>query len=134
MAFIHGKGSVITIDDADLSAFTNNVVFNRTSDTHDVTTYGKNAHVFKSGLKNGTITISGVYDDGVAGPEAILSPLIGGDAVEVVWSPEGTGVGKPIRTVDVLVQTYDETSPVADMISWSATLQMTDVIVDSVGV
>lgn len=133
MAFIHGKGTVVTLDSDDLSAFANNVAFNRSADSHDTTTFGRTAHVFQGGLKNGTATITGVYDDGVSGPEAIISPLIG-TVVELVYKPEGTGTGKPIRTVDVLVTGYDETAPVADMITWSASLQLVEDVVSTAGV
>lgn len=128
MAFIHGKGTVVTLDGDDLSAYANNVSFNRTADSHDVTTFGKASHVYQGGLGDGTAEITGIYDDGAAGPRATIEPLIG-TVVELVYRPEGTGTGKPGDTVDVLVTAYEETSPVADMISWSCKLQLSDAVV-----
>lgn len=133
MAFVHGKGSVVTLAGDDLSAFTNNTAFNRSADSHDTTTYGQTGHTFQGGLTNGTCTLTGIYDDGAAGPEATIVPLIG-TVVELVWKPEGDGLGKPIRTCQVLVTGYDETSPVADMVSWSAALQISGAVADTVGV
>lgn len=133
MAFVHGKESVVTLGGDDLTAFINNVAFNRTADSHDTTTYGQTGHTFQGGLTNGTCTLTGIYDDSATGPEAIIVPLIG-TVVELVWKPEGNGVGKPIRTCDVLVTGYDETSPVADMIAWSASLQISGAVADTVGV
>jgi hypothetical protein len=46
--------------------------------------------------------------------------------VPYVDRPEGSGAGKPQRTVDVLVLKYTETRPVADMITWSCDLQFSD--------
>lgn len=132
MAFIHGKGASVTVNSVDLSAFTNNVAFNQSADSHQTTTFGKNSHTFQGGLKNGTTTLTGTYDDGVSGPEATLNPLIG-TTVPFVWKPEGVGIGKPIRTVSVVVTAYEETAPVADMIAWSATLQHTGDVVNTVG-
>lgn len=123
MAFIHGKGSVYLLNGVDLSPFSNNTEFKRTSDKHDVTTFGKNSHVYQGGLGDGTATISGVYDDGAAGPRATIEPLIGTN-VAFVHRPEGTGAGRPQDTVTVLVESYTETEAVADMIMWSADLQM----------
>lgn len=125
MAFKHGKDTYVSLDGTDLSAFTNNTQYTNTADSHDTTTYGKNAHTFKGGLKNGTCTISGVYDDGMAGPRATIQPMVGTN-VPFVFRPEGTGSGLPEDTVDVLVTSYQETSPVADMVTWTAELQLSD--------
>jgi hypothetical protein len=64
----------------------------------------------------------------------VLRPLIGAAAVELVYRPEGAGVGRPLSTVDVLVTSYEETAPVADMITFTAELQLSDDIADTVGV
>lgn len=127
MAFTHGKGVFVSLNASDLSTFANNVQFPRSADTHDVTTYGKNAHVYRGGLDDGTATIQGIYDDGATGPQAIIEPLLGTN-VTLIYRPEGTGAGKPQYSVDVVVGTYEETSPVADMITWQAECQLSDVV------
>lgn len=131
MTFVHGKGTITTINAVDLSAFTNSVDFSTDADVHDTTTFGKAAHTFAPGLTNGTVTMKGIYDTGASGPGKTLRPLLGAAAVALAYKPEGTGVGKPLRTVNVLVKSYNESAPVADMISWQANLQMTDAIVDT---
>lgn len=126
MAFIHGKGTVISLNGADLSAFVNESDLTRTSDSHDVTTYGKNSHVYQGGLLDGTASVSGIYDNtAVTGPRAVIEPLIG-TVVELIRRPEGTGSGKPQDVVDVLVTSYQESSPVADMVTWTCELQCSD--------
>jgi hypothetical protein len=126
MGFVHGKDTYVSLDGDDLSTFTNSTTHNRSADTHDVTTYGKGAHVFQGGLKNGTATIGGIYDNtAVTGPRAVIRPLLG-TTVEFVFRPEGTGSGKPQDTVDVVVNAYNESSPVADMVQWTAELQFSD--------
>jgi hypothetical protein len=133
MAFVHGKGTAVSIDGDDLSAFSNSVQFNRSADSHDVTTFGKTSKVYQSGLKDGQATIEGIYDSTTGtGPGAVLRPLVGGAAVPLEYQPEGISTGKPTSTVDVIVTAYEETAPVADMITWSATFQMSDDITDSV--
>lgn len=126
MAFIHGKDTYISLDDNDLSAFTNTSELGRTADSHDVTCYGKGSHVFQGGLRNGTASMGGIYDNtAVTGPRAVIAPLIG-TVVELVRRPEGTGSGKPQDTVNVLVTNYVETAPVADMVTWSCEMQLSD--------
>ena len=45
---------IVTLDGDDLSVFATTSQFERTADSHDVTTYGKASHVFRAGLANGT--------------------------------------------------------------------------------
>lgn len=127
MAFVHGKGTAVTLDSKDLSVYSNNVQFNRSADSHETTTFGKVAKTYASGLKDGTATVQGIYDDTAAtGPGAVFRPLLGGAAVEFEYLPAGGGVGASTHTVDVIVTAYEETAPVADMVTWSATLQFSD--------
>lgn len=135
MAFVHGKGTAVSVGGDDLSAFSNSVTFGRTADTHDVTTFGKLSKVYAPGLKDGTASIEGIYDNtAMTGPGSVLRPLIGAPAVELIYQPEGIGTGKPLATVDVLVTSYEETAAVADMVMFSCELQLSDDIADTAGV
>lgn len=127
MAFVHGKNTVIKLGASDISVFCNTSTFTRNADSHDVTTYGKNDHVFAGGLGNGTATIGGIYDNGATGPRDVIEPLIGTEVV-LTRQPEGAGSGLPQDVVDVIVVSYVETSPVADMVTWSAELQLSDAV------
>ena len=51
--------------------------------------------------------------------------------MSLVYRPEGTGSGKPEAEVDVLVSSYEESAPVADMITFTAELQGSDDIDDT---
>lgn len=132
MSFIHGKGVVHTIDGKSLTAYTNKITFKRESDVHDVTTFGKNSKVYFAGLKDGSAKMEGIYDNtATTGPGAVLRPMIGGVAVDLVFRPEGSAVGRPTSTVSVIVKSYEEDSSVKDMITFSADLQFSSDIVDS---
>jgi hypothetical protein len=126
MSFVHGRHTFISLDGDDLSVYTDSSELGLTADTHDVTTYGKDAHVYEGGLTDGTAKMSGTYDNTAGvGPRAVIRPLIGSKVV-LVRRTEGTGSGKPQDTVDVVVKGYTETNPVADMVKWSADLQCSD--------
>lgn len=132
MAFVHGKGTVVLVNGTNLSAYTNSVTFTRTADTHDVTTFGKNTKVYAAGLKDNTATLEGIYDNtAVTGPGAVLKPLVGAAGVTFLYRPEGTLTGKPEAEVTALVSSYEESSPVADMVTWTAELQLSDDINDT---
>jgi hypothetical protein len=125
MAFVHGKDTFISLDANDLSAFTNTSELSRTADSHDVTTYGKDSHVFAGGLLNGDASMGGIYDNTTSGPRDVIEPLIG-TVVALIRRPEGTGSGLPEDTVNVLVTMYTETNPVAGMVTWRSDLQLSD--------
>jgi len=122
MANVHGRVTFVSLDGDDLSTYARNVEFTRKADVHDVTTFGNTAHRRAGGLLDGSASIEGVYDSTAGtGPQAVLSPLLG-QTVELIYRPEGTGTTRPERTVSVVVGEYVETSPVADMVTWSVTL------------
>ncbi len=130
MAFIHGKGVVHTLNAVNLSAYATEVDWNQTADKHDVTTFGASAHAYQGGLLDGTATLKGIYDGGMSGPGLTIRPLIG-TVVPLVYEPEGIATGKPVHTVNVLVTSYDETAPVADMIKWTCQLQFSGAVADT---
>lgn len=131
MGEVHGSKTYVSIDENDISVYTNMSDWQRTADEHDITCYkpaGDKSADYAGGLVRGTVPIGGIYDDTAAGPKAVLEPLIG-TKVELVYRPEGTGTGKPESTVTVLVKSYNETAPVAEMRAWTAELTMSGPVV-----
>lgn len=127
MGTIRGKGTVVTINAVNISAFTNTVTFADSDDVEETTTYGPvRRKTYAATLGDGTITIGGLYDDGATGPRATLKPLkAAGNPVAFVYQPEGAGSGKPQSVVDVIVTSFNESSPVGGMVTWTSELQMT---------
>lgn len=130
MAFVHGKDTYISLDGDVLTTYTNTSQLDQESDEHDVTCYGADDYSFQGGLLKGAFTMGGLYDDGETGPKAIIEPLIG-TVAELVRQPEGTGVGKPEETVDVLVKKYTETTPYNGMITWQCDMTKSGPLVRS---
>lgn len=130
MAKIHSKNVVFTLDGTALTSYSNSIKFSRNVDSHDTTTFGVNDKTYQSGLRDATATIEGFYDStAVTGPAALFKTLLAaGDAVTLVYRPEGTGSGKPEAEVSVIVTSYEESSAVADMVMFSAELQCTGAI------
>ena len=118
-----GTDAEFTLDSADLSDFIDTVTFTQSADSLDITTFGNAGHRFVGGLTNGTVAIGGVYDTTASGPHDDIQPLIG-TVVTFDWRPEGTGSGLPTVTGSVLVVDYVESSAVADIIRWTASLQI----------
>ena len=128
MTFIHGKDTYISLGGVNLSTFTDTSEVGRKSDVHDVTTYGKSAHVKQGGLLDGTVKMSGTYDNtATTGPRPAITSRLG-TTVAFVRRPEGTGSGRPQDSCSVVVAGYTETNPVADMVKWSADLEISDTV------
>lgn len=132
----HGKTTNVKVNAIDISVHTRNTEWKHTGDTHDITTYKEDdedtAKEYLSGLTDGTATISGVYDtDATNGPRVVLESLLGGAAVAFAYAVEGIGTGKPLRTCNVLVSSYNETSPVADLVTWTSDLQITGMVTET---
>jgi hypothetical protein len=128
MSFVHGKDTYFSLGGSDLSTFTNTSTFTRAADVHDSTTYGKDDHTFEGGLGVSSMSAGGMYDNTAStGPRAVIEPMVG-TKVAMVRRPDGTGSGKAQDAVDVVVTSYVETNPVADMVTWSVELQGSDAV------
>lgn len=125
MATKHSKYTVVIINDADVSAYCTDSNCEQSSKTEDTTTYGKNAEVHDPTLLSGAFGCSGRYETGVAGPRAVLKPLVG-TKVTVKYRPEGTGSTLPQDSFDAVITKYNETAPVAGYRLWSLETQPSD--------
>ena len=126
MAFVHGKSSVFKLDNAsgsltDISAFVNNVDFPETADVAETSVLGASNKTFIVGLKDATISLSGLFDATV---DAILGAVVGQTAtLSYEYSPEGTASGKVKYTGEAILTNYALSSPVGDVVAYSADLQ-----------
>lgn len=129
MAAKHGRRTVILVNSINLSGFCDNSEYSQEVDTHETTVYGEDNKTYITGLRDGTLTISGRYDDGADNPKDTIEAIIDGDAaVPIVRRVEGTGSGLPEDSFSGIIESYVETSPVGDKVTWSADIQITGAI------
>lgn len=129
----HAKDTYISVLGVDLSPYTDTSEFTRSKDSHDVTTYGKDDHVFGGGLNNSKFSMGGFYQVGASGtPATVLEDAQeSDDPVAVIRRVEGTGSGKPQQSFNALCIDYKESSPVAEYIKWTAEFQVSDAVTGS---
>jgi len=131
MAFTHGKDSVFKLDNAsgsltDISAFVNNVDFPETADVSETTTLGADNKTYIAGLKDATISLSGLWD---ATADAIFGAVVGQSAtLSYEYSPEGTASGKIKYTGEAILTSYAISSPVGEAVGYSADLQVSGAV------
>lgn len=129
MAFRHGKNASFKVDNAagtltDISAYLNEITFPQTIETGETTTYGKSAKTYIVGLSDSTISISGMFDSTV---DAHLAGIKGQDAtVSFEYGPEGTASTRVKYTGEAILTSYETSSPVADVVTFSAEFQVSD--------
>ena len=131
MAFVHGKSSVFKLDNAsgsltDISAFVNNVDFPETADVAETSVLGASNKTYIVGLKDATISLSGLFD---ATADAIFGAVVGQTAtLSFEYSPEGTASGKIKYTGECILTNYAMSSPVGDVVAYSADLQVSSAV------
>ncbi len=132
MAFFDSKVSVFQINDGtlrDLSAYITDIggiPGNR--NLNEVTALGDSGTKHIPGLEDVTISLSGHFDDtATTGPDAVLGVLrtdtnAGGRAWD--YGPKGKTSGFVKYSGNCWVESYELTSRVGNIVSWSASLKV----------
>lgn len=130
---IHGKDAAFLLEDSAASTLRNigpyltSVTFSQANDTHDTTTLGAEAHMYITGLTDGTIQLEGFWDKtATVGAATVLDSLVGLDAITVgfEYGPEGNTSTNVKYSGECVLESLDYTTPVADLVTFSATLKI----------
>jgi hypothetical protein len=127
VAFVHGKVAYLMVNTKDISAFCDSISMSVSVATGDTTTFGSAWASALAGIASGSFSVSGKYDPtATSGPADVFENCItGGVAVAVVHRPGGTGTPQRNNACNAIVTGYSESSPVGDIVTFSAELQMT---------
>lgn len=130
MAFRHGKNAVFKVDNSggtltDISTYIHEVTLPRSIETAETTTFGVTggSKTYVTGLNDATISISGKFHATV---DAHLAGILGQDAsVSFEYGPAGSTAGYVKFTGEAIMTKYDLSSPVGDVVTFSADFQVT---------
>jgi hypothetical protein len=126
--FTHGRLTVLKVATKDISGATKTSTFSGSADIHDVTGYGAAAHRKYGGLKDGKFTCGGTYDlQATTGTPTVLEGQEG-SSFAIIRQVAGTATGKPQESFTGVLAKFDVTSPVDDMVTWSAEFEVDDVV------
>ena len=132
MAQAHGKDSYFSVEDSaattlrNITPYIKSIDFNRSNDANDTTTKGAEGKTYRPGLTDGEIRLTGLWDNTAStGSKTVLQSLIG---VEVTtgfeYGPQGNTAGQDKYSGECICTQYDESSPVDDMVAFTATLKI----------
>lgn len=125
MAFVSAKSAQFTLAATDISAYIDSVGgLDNNTDMLETTSFGATSKTFIGGLRNGsTIQISGKWD---ATLHTTVNALLGSASSSAwVYGPAGSTVSNVKFSGSCFVQSYEVSAQVADLVTWSATLQVT---------
>lgn len=133
MAFVAARSSSFKLDNAagsltDISAYVDSVSgIANTTDMAETTTFGSTSKTFQGTLRNGdSISVSGKWDSTL---NTHLVGLLGlATSSTFDYSPAGTTVSFPKVTGECFVTSYEVSSSVADLVTFSLSLQITGAV------
>jgi len=119
--FIHGKGTNVFVDVYDLSTYFNNADTAQSTETAETTSFTASSKSYIVGLKDQTVSLSGMYSQDAGGSDAVLSSILGAATTPIVTvALKGGAIGNRAVLGRAHETNYSISSPVADVTSVTA--------------
>ena len=127
--FAHGKSTDFAIDDTggssrNISDTLTDVSFPQTIDTAETTAFGSSNKSYIVGLKDTTISVSGIWDATVDGYLSGTEPA----SRSFIFGPAGSTGGNVKYTGEAIMTNYSHSNPVGDVVTFSADFQVTGAV------
>ena len=127
--FAHGKSTDFAIDDTggssrNISDTLTDVSFPQTIDTAETTAFGSSNKSYIVGLKDTTISVSGIWDATVDGYISGTEPA----SRSFIYGPAGSTGGNVKYTGEAIMTNYSQSNPVGDVVTFSADFQVTGAV------
>jgi predicted secreted protein len=127
--FAHGKSTDFALDDTggssrNISDTLTDVSFPQTIDTAETTAFGSSNKSYIVGLKDTTISVSGIWDATVDGYISGTEPA----SRSFIYGPAGSTSGNVKYTGECIMTNYAVSNPVGDVVTFSIDLQVTGAV------
>lgn len=127
--FAHGKSTDFAIDDTggtsrNISDTLTDVSFPQTIDTAETTAFGSSNKSYIVGLKDTTISVSGIWDATVDGYLSGTEPA----SRSFIFGPAGSTSGNVKYTGEAIMTNYSQSNPVGDVVTFTADFQVTGAV------
>lgn len=123
--FRHGKNVKIFVDEFDFSAYFNDMSASSTVDTAETSAFGTDAKTYIPGHKDGTISLSGMFEGTAStGTDDYFNTVLGSATKQqVIVAPEGHGNGYRAIALQADNTSYEKSSPIGDVVQASVEFQ-----------
>ena len=136
MAFVHGRKTVLKLDDGsgtlrDITTYVNSSSLQRLLDLLDTTTFGANSKAYITGFADAKISFGGFWDATIDGYLAgAFDALAAGTLSTLSWElyPEGTATGKVKYSGEAVMTSYEATQAAQQATSTTNELQVTGAV------
>ena len=124
--FVHGKSTDFELDDTggtsrSLANVLTSVDFPETIDTAETTAFGATSKSYIVGLRDSSISISGLWDATIDGYIIGTEPA----TRSFIFGPAGTTSSNVKYTGECILTNYSISNPVGDVVTFSLGLQVT---------
>jgi predicted secreted protein len=129
--FKHGKNAQFELAGTNLSTTLNEITLPREIETAETTAFGTQDKTYITGLSDATVSLSGMFD---ATTDSAISTIIANlksgsiASASFTYGPSGSVASSPKFTGDALVTSYEISSPVGDVVTYSLELQCTGAV------
>ena len=133
MAFVHGKNAYFALDNSsdsltDLSAYVNDISLPQTVETAETTAFGATNKTYIVGLKDSTISVSGMFDPTF---DAHIQAVLGQSATlgfKIATNGSTISATNPSYSGECIITSYDISPSVGDVVPVSVELQVTGAV------
>jgi predicted secreted protein len=129
--FKHGKNAQFELAGTNLSTTLNEITLPREIETAETTAFGTQDKTYITGLSDATVSLSGMFD---ATTDSAISTIIANlksgsiASASFTYGPSGSVASSPKFTGAALVTSYEISSPVGDVVTYSLELQCTGAV------
>jgi hypothetical protein len=127
MSFRHGKDGRVLVAQYDLSSFLNEMSSSQSIETAETTTFGASAKTYITGLNDGTLSFSGMFDGAANAVSDVFEDIIDNESTPVITMAHDSGltIGSGCVLAQAKQTAYDITVPVSDVVALSGEFQVT---------
>ncbi len=122
--FRHGKNTIVLFDKFDLSTYFNSATTSAMAEAVETTTFGSANKTYAVGMKDGTVSLEGLWAGDVLGVDETLTAAIASTTKKIITvGSEGAAIGRRAQLVNTDETSYEIKTAVADMVTISAQAQ-----------
>jgi hypothetical protein len=122
--FRHGRGTALLFDDEEVTPYFRETTMTRSVDLAETSAYGTFDKTYVVGMREGRLSVAGMFSGGVDEIDEQLSTLLGQEAaVPLTFGPEGLAVGRRTYHMSCEETNHEVNSPYNDIVATSAEFQ-----------